>query len=87
VKSAWHEALARPVIAPYAPQEIGPARLQFISQGQSRRRAFAENCNRKTLAPPRFQRFTSDCGALLFWTGRKRLERIGVMEKRNDDAS
>jgi hypothetical protein len=39
------------------------------------------------LAPPRFQRFTSDCGALLFWTGRKRLERIGVMEKRNDDAS
>jgi hypothetical protein len=46
-----------------------------------------ENYNRKTLAPPRFQRFTSDCGALLFWTGRKRLERIGVMEKRNDDAS
>ena len=25
-----------------------------------------ENYNRKTLAPPRFQRFTSDGGALVF---------------------
>ncbi|MCA0375743.1 MAG: carboxypeptidase-like regulatory domain-containing protein [Gemmatimonadetes bacterium] len=38
--------------------------------------------NRKTLAPPQFQSFTSDCGALVFWTGRKRLERIGVLQAR-----
>jgi hypothetical protein len=38
--------------------------------------------NRKTLAPSQLQSFTSDCGALVFWTGRKRLEPIGIMEKR-----
>jgi hypothetical protein len=41
-----------------------------------------EISNRKTLAPPQFQRFTSDCGALVFWTGGKWLKRIGVMETR-----
>jgi hypothetical protein len=38
--------------------------------------------NRKTLAPPQFQRVNSVCGALVCWTGRKWLERIGAMEKR-----
>ena len=41
-----------------------------------------EISNRKTLAPPQFQRFTSECGALVSWTDRKWLKRIGVMETR-----
>ena len=37
---------------------------------------------RKALAPPQYQSFTSDCGAIVFWTGRKRLEAIGLAPKR-----
>lgn len=37
---------------------------------------------RKTQAPVQYQSFTSDCGAIVFWTGRKRLEKIGLAPKR-----
>jgi hypothetical protein len=42
----------------------------------------AEIYHRKTLAPPQCQRFTMDGGALVCWTGRQWLERIGINGER-----
>jgi hypothetical protein len=42
----------------------------------------AEIYHRKTLAPSQFQRFTMDCGALVFRTSRQWLERIGMNGER-----
>jgi len=62
--------------------------LKFLSRGRFRLLADLDDVlgveiyNRRTLARPQSQSFGSDCGALVFWTGRKRLERIGAMENR-----
>lgn len=59
-----------------------PAVLQFLSRGRSRRRARRGDRPSQDHGPPQCQRVTSDCGVLVFWTGRKRLEPLGRMEKR-----
>lgn len=70
------------MIAPYGPQASAQPDGNSPPEGDRDDVIGAEHYDRKTLAPPRFQRVTSSCGALVFWTGRKRLERISVMEKR-----
>jgi hypothetical protein len=52
--SSRHDALASPAIAPYAPQESGPARVKSPPKGDLNDVRGVDNDNRRTLAPPQF---------------------------------